>query len=654
MAFKISDLLKNRILPLFIIWSLWLSLEFLLGPFSHVRIFDSGDSLLPQLIASKLQFQKYGISYFAPYMVSGVDAMSQSLVPFSNLNSTIFILSPGWFAYELLMLVQRFLACYFTYRLSKDYLNLGNLQSIIAGLLFSLFNFSINSFTLYHALGLPALPLILWYLEKMNGGRNPRRHFYITIFGIFIGFSNYFVYFSPYLLPFILLWFIYVRNIYSKRFLVNFAVFSAASILPMLPNVFATIYNSQLSQRTAFNLSSATFSPQGKYLTAFYRVLDIIKSNYLSFVFIIFLSFKNKRKKLLSKKLLVIFMFITLMSFIYKLIQPHFYLLPNIIGSFSLDRFEFIIPFVLSLTVAVLLNEPSKKLKKIFTIFLVSIFIISVKVKVDTLKNYAPYRSLYLHPDLVALSKTVDSTKWRVATVTGGGVRPAYALSNSLYTVDAYLTLYPQPYHRFWADVIRGIISKEKSRYEDFIDWGNRVYLYGPSTFDTLNSIKFSDNYDLNLLSLANVKYIIAMKPIDDQQLILQPSVYRDQIGEWDKWSGTKKLQYFLSGKYFGRPVYVYENSRALPRFFLQTVKGISKEDIQIINYTPDKIKLEVNSTTNTQLVAAINYYPFWTFYVNGIKTTPKKYNGTFMSVDLKSGKEEIDLKYEPFYKIFY
>ena len=123
---------KYPAFALFLFWAIWLSGEFALGPYSHVRIFDNGDSLLPQLIAAKFQFQKYGISYFADYMVSGVDAMAQSLVSFSNLNSTLFTLFPGWFAYLLLMLSQRFLAGYFTYRLAADHLKLRFALSVIA------------------------------------------------------------------------------------------------------------------------------------------------------------------------------------------------------------------------------------------------------------------------------------------------------------------------------------------------------------------------------------------------------------------------------------------------------------------------------------------------------------------------------------------
>src|SRR3990167_1365292 len=94
----------------FLVWSIWLSAEFLLGPFSHVRIHDAGDGFLPQAIAAKIQFEKYGLSYFAPYMASGVDAHSQILVPFSSLNNLLFTILPGYAALGIIMFLQRFIA----------------------------------------------------------------------------------------------------------------------------------------------------------------------------------------------------------------------------------------------------------------------------------------------------------------------------------------------------------------------------------------------------------------------------------------------------------------------------------------------------------------------------------------------------------------
>src|SRR3989344_4076835 len=219
---------KHLALILFFSWSLWLSLEFLLGPFSHVRIHDNGDSLFPQLIATKIQLNRYGLSYYADYMESGVDDTSQLFLPFSNLNSLLFILLSPWFAYGLIMFLQRFLASYFTYRLCRDCLKLDILPSAIAGLLFSLFNFSIFSFTLCHQFGISALPFMLWTLEKIIN-RPGNKYILSGIFGLLIGYSNYFIYFAPYILPFIFIWFLYIRKLLKKDLFLNLGIFAVAT-----------------------------------------------------------------------------------------------------------------------------------------------------------------------------------------------------------------------------------------------------------------------------------------------------------------------------------------------------------------------------------------------------------------------------------------
>lgn len=646
--------LQKYSLLLFIVWSLWISAEFLMGPYSHVRIHDNGDGAIPALIASKIQFQKYGLSYYADYMATGVDASAQALTPLSNIISLFFILLPGWLAYGLLMFLQRLLASYFMYRLARDSLKFSIYPAVVAGLLFSLFNFSIYSFTLYHALGLPALAFIIWVLEKINLKNSPKRYLYLIIFGSFVGYTNYFVYFTPYLLPFIFLWFIVIKPTNNIKTIINLMIFSLFTVPLMLPNIMAIFYNSQLSQRTIFNLNSKDFSLQGRYLLVLDRGYSIITSYWPTFLILILPLLKFKLKNKLSNKLLSAFIFLVLIPIFYKVVQPNLANLPGIIKSFSFDRFELIIPFVLALTVASFLNLfPKRKIKFIFIFSITLIIIASIKVKVETLRNYAPYRSLYLHPDLVDLSKSVDSSKWRVATITGGGTRPAYALANGLYTVDAYLTLYPNAYHHFWADVIKDRIINDKSRYEDFIDWGNRVYLYGPDDFESPNNIKFAKYYNLDLLSLANVKYIISAKAIDDQSLVLRHSTYREEISQWSKWTLLKKIQYFLTGKFFGRPLYIYENMNVVPKFYIQSENNSKSESVKVDKYSPDKIELTANTENDANLITSINYYPYWEIYVNGKKQKIDLHEGTFMSTIIKKGENKVLLFYNPPYKLF-
>ncbi len=660
MVFKISGFLisvtvfkKNKILIFFIIWSLWISAEFLLGPFSHVRIFDAGDSLLPQLIASKIQFQKYGISYLADYMTSGVDALAQSLVPLSNINSLIFVFLPPWLAYGLLMFTQRFLAGYFTYRLAKDSLKVNDRPAIIAGLLFSLLDFSINSFTLYHALGLPAIAFIIWSLEKINN-KKPGVIFNLAVFGVLVGYINYFVYFSPYYLPFIFFWFVFIKEQRDKRLIINLIIFSLFTILPMIPNILAIHYNSQFSQRSIFNLNRGGFSLQDRFLSAFYTVFSIFTTYWPTFLMLAFPFSKFKFKNKLCNKLLITFIFSAFIPFFYILIKSSLSPLPVIVKSFSFSGFGTIIPFILALTVASFFNLFSKqKLGKVFILSIALIIIVSFKVKIEILKNYAPYRSLYQHPDLVGLAKNVDNSKWRVATINGGGVKPSYALANGLNTVDTYLTLYPVAYHKFWGNVIKDRISDDRSRFQDFMEWGNRVYLYGPDNFQSLDKIEFSKYYNLNLLSLANVKYIISAKPVDDANLILMPSSYREEIAKWSTWPVTNKIQHFLMGNFYGRPIYIYENLKAAPRFYFATNEGVSTDGIKIIKYLPDKIILEADTDKNAKLIVSINYYPHWSFNINGVTVPFERYLETFMDININKGKNRVILEYKPFYKIF-
>lgn len=645
---------KNKILIFFFIWSLWISAEFLLGPFSHVRIHDNGDGALPQLIAVKIQFQDYGYNYFASYMASGVDASSQFFLPFSNLNSTLFILFPGWAAYGILMFVQRFLASYFTFRLCRDSLKLNFWASVVAGLMFSLFNFSIFSFTVYHQLSLPALPFILWILERINKIQSFKKYLYSTLFGLFIGYSNYFVYFTPYLLPFIFIWFIYIKGITKKDVFANLIFFAFSTIFIQLPSIIAVFSNIYSSHRIFWN-----FPRYQEYLSSIYRLIstlfwsNLIPISLIIFVIIIGKKVKDKtERRLLTLSALIIFLVI-----ISKIVQP---ILPQsftILRTISSDRFDMIISFILPITSVFLLSSflRTKSLQfKIITYSLIATILIagSIKIKIETLANYAPYRSLYQHPDLIQLANQTDNHLWRVATITGGGARSSYPLAYGLSTVDTYLTLYPANYHQFWAKVIAKRIAEDKLRYEDFIIWGNRIYLYGPKDFYNLEKIELQKYYNLDLLSLVSVKYIISQKPVSDDNLILLPSSYRDQLKNWDKLLKLQKLKKFVTGVYFGPPLYIYENNRALPKFFTLDSSRFIVEDVTVKHYSPDKIILSTKSKDPLTLVTTINYYPWWKAKINGKEVEIEKYEDTFMSLNIPKGQNQIIFEYLPPYKI--
>lgn len=649
-------MIKNRQAFLFfLLWSIWLSLEFLLGPYSHVRIADTGDGTLPQLIAAKIQYSKYGFEYFADYMASGVDSSAIHLLPFSSLNSLLFTVLPGWGAYGLLMLIQRFLASYFTYRLCRDSFNFNVWPSIIAGLIYSLFNLSMFSYTIYHQLGLPAIPFILWIINKINSNKTNQKFIYFTLFGLFIGYTNYIVIFTPYVLPLIFIWYFVIQKNLNTRLLLGLVIFSLSIAFVQMQSAIAIILNGQFSHRLSW-----IYPNYSDHLTGVMGLITyIFRSNVVSIVIIFFSMLSIKIiKNVVIKRFLTITLILITINIAYKLIQP--YILHNLgqFRSFSVDRLAIYISFFFTMTATSFLNnlvaDNNKKIMAKTVIAIIIIFLIgtTIKIKFDSIQNYAPYKNLYEHPDLIALAKLVDSTKWRVVTITGGGVRSSYALAYGLSSVDAYTTLYPQNYHKFWAKIISKRISNDKLRYEDFIYWGNRIYLYGPQDFYSLQNIEFQKYYDLDLLSYAGVKYVISQKTVTDENLTLLPSSYREGLQDWDKFTKFQKLTKFIKGEYFGPPLYIYENKKAFPRFFTIENGQISEQSVNVDSYSPDKITLSLRSSQPAILVATINNYPWWKASVNNKEVPLANYEGTFMSLGIPTGESQVELKYLPPYKL--
>ena len=195
-------------------------------------------------------------------------------------------------------------------------------------------------------------------------------------------------------------------------------------------------------------------------------------------------------------------------------------------------------------------------------------------------------------------------------------------------------------------------MEKDKLRHDDFVYWGNRIYLYGPLDFYSLDSIDFQKYYDLDLLSLANIRYVISAKPVSDPNLVLMPSDYRNDISKWQDLAIFEKLKIFLRGKYFGPALYVYENKKALPRFYIIDKNGLLEKEASDVNYSPDKIRLSAEAAEGSSLIAAINYYPYWQLTVNGGKTTIKKYQNVFLEIPLKPGENQVLLEYLPPYRI--
>ncbi|MCK4822462.1 YfhO family protein, partial [bacterium] len=314
------------------------------------------------------------------------------------------------------------------------------------------------------------------------------------------------------------------------------------------------------------------------------------------------------------------------------------------------------------------------------------LFSFSISLKIDHYRardqgeNYA---MLYENDQLQSLASGESAEPFRVATVPfyskSYQLFPSQANAYGLESVDGFLVWYPLRYKQYWAEVIRPALSIDDPRYHSFYQkfnsWGHQVYLFSPPYWESskLDEIPFSNYNNLNLLALANTKYIISAFPLSDANLSLLPS--HNDFENSD-------------------PLYIYENKICLPRSFvcgsvtiydneddllkamsadeIETLResayitkefaqdinaerlNITQSEVKIEAYSPDRIVLSTKTDGRGILVITNNYSPYWSCSVNGIEKNIIPVYHTFMGVMIEEGNNRIEIEYDPPYWTFW
>lgn len=89
----------------------------------------------------------------------------------------------------------------------------------------------------------------------------------------------------------------------------------------------------------------------------------------------------------------------------------------------------------------------------------------------------------------------------------------------------------------------------------------------------------------------------------------------------------------------------VYENTTVLPRFYLRDAHC---GGATVSSYTPNAITVRIESACDTMLDSSEVWYPGWTAYVDGKKTSIDKLNDTFRTILVPAGNHTIRMVYEP------
>ncbi len=665
--------------PLFFVFlAAWLSLEYYaLGPASYVQIHDSGDHAIPWYLWSAQSLLRDGVSYWMPAMACGVDRLSLDL-SYGHWSELIFVLLPGWCAYALIAFAHYFLAGYFTFRLARDDLGLSVPAATYAGMSVSLY----LDFVLSYQGGFSIFPMVVWCL-----GRLPERGGWIAAAGLGAAYSLFssFARTSVFCLPMALAWVALVKGAPTIRGMGRFGVFSLCAAAGHLPSIWAMLVNAPLSQRSEWAVGA--FSGGG----VLRRGLGSLAGNLSGFPSSFFLGLAGLAATKFKRRSILVLAGLTVACAGLGLVDELKALSGDRLGflkGFNFGRFAALTWFFIAMWAAQGLDCLPRRPYWLAAAVLFMVGV-SVKVKGQHLVEWyfqGGYQANYNSPVLRELARRVGPDLARVATFTHG-MHPAYANAYGLETTDGYVNIYPKSYQRFWGKVIEPLMKVNETYRERFLGWGLRLYLFTDEVESMPNGVPFAKFFRLNLLSLANTKYIISRHPLLDPSLI--PLVTQRPWYSMRRWERIRlRLSENLLGK---RYFYIYENRTCLPRFFFAGRKevapdeealwasvasaeaamlkrtvhvsavhagsigplGFQRSELRPAETGPDRWVLEYSLDGPGVLVVGNSYSPLWECRINGRQRPIFPAYGTFWGVYVEPGSGTIEFRYKPPYRLF-
>ena len=729
----------NFLLPIII---LWLGLEYYgLGVFSFFKLENYGDSFLPRYINLKQMLTNGTFGYWYPYGGSGVDRLSNDML--YSFEALLFSIFPGWVAYQIIVITKISCSVYFTFLFSRSCLNLTAISSIFAGIIFTLNTNNNPAFIL----GIEAVPLVLWIFEKKI---LPKQglviYFLAAVSGLLFSFVSSLTFTLPFAISTIFAWFIIVRGkTKSLKFWTTFSVFCCFALLFQLQALISMVAHVSLSHRASGQyfevetLSQLFTNIKRGLLHYKFTFLSIWNLSWLNWITsgVILLGFvKAKLSNKTYARLLGLILLLCTLSWFFTYGKTFLPDHAQFVKGFDFSRYDLFIWFLSALAAAISLDILSNKWNKSDSIKLGNISIKIHKLLSTSLVLVLIFTSLnlkkahlfywltmgtyvfnYGNVNIENLAKKYDkSPPFRVATVVGETTKhyfssdffTPYSNYYGLETSDGFLSMYPKSYQMFWSKVVEPVSNKKYPNTTPPLP-KSRFYLrlfmdFMPSE---LEPIRFRDYFRLNLLSLANTRFIFSMYPLDDERLTLiapaetkKPQKISVSLSSQTLQSKIKKWGMLLTKdniiKNFSarKDLYIYRNEAFLPRFYiannikifentsilldtlgtseLSTLKNtlfVEKKYVSFLGtgngsptikhysihqkeYTPDKIVLNLTVDGSGFLIVSNTYSKYWKCLIDGkeVKIVPAYH--TFWGVPITKNTHEVKFYYSPPYKI--
>jgi hypothetical protein len=320
-----------------------------------------------------------------------------------------------------------------------------------------------------------------------------------------------------------------------------------------------------------------------------------------------------------------------------------------------------------------------------------------------------------------------ETVPFRVASVMP--LQPAYAYAQGLETADGWANIFPAVYRDLWLRVLTPLFTELPSTQKIFgIDAGrpedNFIFLGadliepgvgelpGEDPWEALKTgFDIQRRFNLNILRLLNVKYLLSEYPLMGQgiELVHAPPVWPDFPQSRSRNTGlmhgahrppANKSEGLLKyGRPFsdilaawrrrmqGKDIFVYTIKDALPRFrfvdhvsieptgnavldhlakvnFNEAVveradsatlgenRNFANGIVSIARYTPDEIVLDLEHRGSSFLIIANTWSPYWKAEIDGKATALIRANHAQFGLPIGENGHRVRLYYDPPYSL--
>jgi hypothetical protein len=675
---KALNFSTNEYLLLFII--IWLSLDFAgLGKFSFISMGDNGDVILPGLMANKSL--GYGSPFWHVFSTSGNDRFSQGF--FGAIDDWLFGFFPSWLAYQIRAVSQVVAAVLGTYFLCRRTMCFSVFASSLTGFMYAEVAMNgqiVKSVMAYLPLTILAMSLTLENPFKTN------RWVLLIATGFLISLTAYLSRLAPFIAYAHFLWFVFIE---PKRKILDWAIIIAFSIFVVtfrIQDYMATISYGLISHRhagqifTHLNLADVARN----LLPSLSNIMRLTPHLFLLFALVV--SWKSVDK--FGRVVAALVGGVTITS-LAVFVKPFVVSTIPLLGSFDLIRLNVFLWLFISIGAGSFIFYLEKRadyvaehnatkinylMKFAPTLALLVIFASSFDSKFKMVKDWISQGSYVYAFESPVLEKLAQKIRRETLPVRASAfqIYPNLLHPYGIETVGGYQALHLKRFNEFW-----NVVTESSASYVP----GDRLML-NPS--DHKSEWNLAAEFNVNLLSLANMKYIISRDHLKSPNLIMLRNIDK----AWHSLSEMEKIKSNFKENFSGRTsLFVYENSDVFPRIFLaNNVRGFDSP-ISVLNamktasinelrefvflenkhlpndlkgkdlsgrgkiilqrYTPDEMAINIKLAGDAMMVVTNGYSPYWSAEIDERPAEIFPVYHTFWGIYLPKSAQKVTFKYE-------